>query len=227
MDNDIKAQVSQGAVITTKNNATVAVTATDDSKIIADSGGVAIAATLGSSTGIAASVGASVAVNQIGKGRGHSVQALVDGATINSEGDVTIAASSNATIDGLSFAGAGAAAGSADGLGVALAGSGTAIKNKIKMTIGAAIQNGGDVQTDADVSVSATDDSKIKADAGAASLSIGAGSGAAGAGSVGVAIAENDIRNSVTATVDDGMVDAKALTLNATSTAKIDTFGLA
>ncbi|MEL7355615.1 MAG: LamG-like jellyroll fold domain-containing protein [Cyanobacteria bacterium J06560_6] len=189
--------------------------------------GVAIAATLGSSTGIAASVGASVAVNQIGKGRGHSVQALVDGATINSEGDVTVAANSNATIDGLSFAGAGAAAGSADGLGVALAGSGTAIKNKIKMTIGAAIQNGGDVQTDADVSVSATDDSKIKADAGAASLSIGAGSGAAGAGSVGVAIAENDIRNNVTATVDNGIVDAKALTLNATSTTKIDTFGLA
>ncbi|MEO0518743.1 MAG: DUF4347 domain-containing protein, partial [Cyanobacteria bacterium P01_A01_bin.116] len=226
IDNAITAQVSQGAVITTTNNATVAVTATDDSMIKADSGGVAIAATLGSTTGIAASVGASVAVNQIGKGRGHSVQALVDGATINSEGDVTIAASSDATIDGLSFAGAVAAAGSANGLSVALAGSGTAIKNKIKMTIGAAIQNGGDVQTDADVSVSATDDSKIKADAGAVSLSISASSGVAGAGSVGVAIADNDIRNSVTATVDNGIVDAKALTLNATSTTKIDTFGL-
>ena len=48
----------------------------------------------------------------------------------------------------------------------------------------------------------------------------------ASAGSIGVAIADNDIRNSVTATVDNGIVNANALTLNATSTTKIDTFGL-
>ncbi|MBD1822859.1 DUF4347 domain-containing protein [Cyanobacteria bacterium FACHB-DQ100] len=227
IDNKISAQVKNTATITTSNNAAVTVKATDGSLITADAGGVAISGTLGNGSSASLSIGASIATNKIGLERGHTIQALVDNATINAAGNVGLTASSTATIDGLAFSGAAAVSGSTGGGNISLAGSGTGIENTIKATIAAGIQNGGKVTTVETVTLTATDDSEITADAGAASLAIGVSGDGSGAVSIGVAIANNEINNTVKAFVDKGTVTAGDLNLSASSSALIDTKGIA
>ncbi|MEP0981787.1 Ig-like domain-containing protein [Leptolyngbya sp. FACHB-17] len=227
IDNKISAQVKNTATITTSNNAAVTVKATDGSLITADAGGVVIAGTLGNGSSASLSIGASIATNKIGLERGHTIQALVDNATINAAGNVGLTASSTATIDGLAFSGAAAVSGSTGGGNISLAGSGTGIENTIKATIAAGIQNGGKVTTVETVTLTATDDSEITADAGAASLAIGVSGDGSGAVSIGVAIANNEINNTVKAFVDKGTVTAGDLNLSASSSALIDTKGIA
>ncbi|BAS59688.1 hemagglutinin/hemolysin-like protein [Leptolyngbya boryana NIES-2135] len=227
IDNTISAQIKNSATVKTSNNAAVNLTATDNSTITSDAGGVSIAATLGDGSSASLSIGAAVATNQIGQAQGHTIQALVDNATISADGIVTVTAKSTATIDGLAFSGSAAASGSTGGGTISLSGSGTGIENTIKAKIAAGIQNGGKVTTDETATLTAIDDSEIIADAGAASLSIGGSTDASGAASVGVAIADNEISNTVKAYVDKGTVSAGDFNLTANSTATIENFGLA
>src|SRR5262249_7197148 len=84
----------------------VAITAGDDSRIRADTGGYALAvtATLGEGgVAVSAALGASFSENQIGLDDGQVVRALIEDARVEAAGDVTLSADSTAVINALAL----------------------------------------------------------------------------------------------------------------------------
>ena len=131
-----------------------------------------IAAAGGQGGGAALSAGVSVAMNDIA----NQVFAVIDGSTVTSAGSVGLLATSSATIDALTIAGAIGAAGGQGG-GFSFAGAGAGSGNTIKNTVKAAILNGSTVTTTVAgaVSLTARDTSFIKADAGGVGIAAAGG----------------------------------------------------
>ncbi|MDB5856869.1 MAG: Hemolysin-type calcium-binding region, partial [Ramlibacter sp.] len=204
--NDIRLSVEaiiKGAstVTTTATGADVTLTATDDSTITADAGGVALSVAIakgGGSSG-AASIGAAVATNTID----NDITAAIDGSGVTAADSVSLTASTLADIDALAFGAAGAVSGtSGTGLTGAFAGAGAGTSNKLDARVSAYIKDASNsagtrkVQATAGtVTLSATDDSTVIADAGGFAVGIAAttGSAANGSGTIGASQADNDI----------------------------------
>ncbi|MBD2412394.1 hypothetical protein FACHB389_10860 [Nostoc calcicola FACHB-389] len=222
ISNNIEASIQDTANVTVTNPGNVTLTATDDSTIVADAGGVAIAVGIGSGGGISLAVGASLANNTID----NTIEAYVDNSTVTTPGNVELSATSTADVDVLALAGAGAVG--VGGTGVALAGAGVGSYNKIDNTIAASIRNSSNVTTtnNGTVKLTATDTSIINANAGGGSVAISGGSGA-GSVAVGASIAENTINNGVKAYIDSTVTSAGKVELAAKSTQSITALSVA
>ncbi|MGF1522702.1 MAG: DUF4347 domain-containing protein [Leptolyngbyaceae cyanobacterium] len=210
IDNTILAAVQNGATVNADED--ILVEAMDDSSIVADAGGVAVAASLATGGGGAAalSVGASFAGNAIG-GTGHSVQALIDNATVAStNGNVDVTATSDAEIQTLSLAGSAALSGGTN-VAIAVAAAGAFSQNTINTNTEASITNGSDVDAGDLVNLTATQTSTISGNAGAVAVGIGATfslySGGLAA-SLGGSYISNTIGNTVLTNIDNSSVTA-------------------
>ncbi len=199
----------------------VVISASDASAITADAGGFALAlGASGDALGIAVGVGASLAVNDIG----IDVLAAVDDTEVNA-GNLTVAASSDASIDALSFVGTAAVAIGSFSLGVA--GGGAVAVNSISNTVGARISDGSQIDlSSGELSVTARDSSHIDANSGGAALALAISPGGIAAGiSFGAALAVNTISNGISAEIDNSTVTSPAgVSVEATSTAGISAF---
>ncbi len=208
IDATVVAEISGGADVQAGRD--VHVTVDDQSAILADAGGVALSAAIGTggmgATGSGA-LGAAVVINQIGKNGGYLVRAAIDLASVAAANDITVDASSTAVIDALAIGGAIAGSGSASGgLTGALAGAGAGIDNRIQLVVEAVVDGPSQVQAGGDVRVTATDASQTSGDAGGVSLALAGttGSGGTGAASVGASVVVNDINNGARAAVAGG-----------------------
>ncbi|MDX6677211.1 MAG: hypothetical protein QOE31_1263, partial [Solirubrobacteraceae bacterium] len=225
VDNDIVAWISGGSVTA---GGALNVSATDETHIKADAGGVAVVGARGPP---ALAIGISVAANDIT----NIVRALIDGAATVTASDVDLLASSIlTTIDALSFAGGGVfPSGSSTQAGFSFAGAGAGSRNLIRNTIEAKIAAGSVVTLTGAASVAtltAQDASTIISDAGGVGAILNLSSSGGLQIAVAGAVAINDIANTVSAIVDASTLTAPGgLTLSATSTATITalTFGVA
>jgi hypothetical protein len=203
----------------------VDVEASDASKITADAGGFALAIAASSdAVAISVGVGASLAINDIGIG----VSAAVDGTGLNA-GDLTVAASSDASIDALGMVGTAAVAVGSFALGAA--GAAAISVNTITDTVRAEIANNSRVNLSSGrVRVSARDSSHINADSGSAALAVAVSPGGfALAGGLAASLSVNKITNDISAVIDNSTVTSKAgVSVESTSAAGIHaySFGL-
>ena len=220
-DSANKIHNSVGAVI--GNHATVeagglAVTASDSAVIVANGGAVAVAVA-GGGGGLAATVGASTAVNTIG----NTVEAAIDAATVEVAGAASIRAEESASISALSVGGAVSVA--AGNVGLSAAGAATESTNTIGNKVHAAVRNGATLDTTngGAVAIGAADTAAIVANAGSGALAGGVGAAGGVGVSVGVALAFNTITDEVRASIDAATVDAAGpLGLAALNSASID-----
>ncbi len=214
--NTVAAVISGNSLVTTTDG-DVTLSATDNSSITADGGGLSLGIALGEGAGVGLTFGAAVAVNTIG----NTVTASIENSTVTSSAGVSVLASSGATIFALTVGIAGTLAGG-EGGGIALSGAGSGSGNSINDVIEASIKNGSVVTSSGLIKVSATDNSKITAGAGSLTLAVGVGEGGGFAASVGVAAASNDIGNTVTAAIEDSTVHSGgAVELFATNSSTI------
>lgn len=232
-----RARVRGGATVTAKGAVTVEALDTsatgEKSRIQADSGGVAITLAAGGQgkTNVNLTFGVSVAVNKVT----NTLEALVDGSTVDAGGPVAVRAISEVDIDALTIAGAlsGSAGSGQSPLLFNLAGAGAGSGNTVTNTVSAKIAAGAKVTTTgalAGVSVTAKDDSGIVADAGAVGLALGLSPSGGNINlSFGASAAVNDIRNTVEASVSGASTveAAGAFALAATSTATIQALSVA
>ena len=214
--NVTQALINQDSTVTTTNG-DVTMSAADNSSITADGGGLTLAGAFGQGGGVGVSIGAAVAINNIG----NTVTATIDGSTVKSAGGVSVDAGSDASILAVAVGIAGALAGGQGG-GIALAGAGSGSGNTISNTIEATIQNGSQVTSAGLLTVSATDNSSITAGAGSLTIAVAGGQGGGFAGSIGVAAASNEIDNNVTAAIENAKADsAGGVDVSATNSSKI------
>ncbi len=195
-----------------------------------------VSAGFGGNAGVAASVGASLAENLIGWDEDgvHTpaqVQAYVKDSSIDTDGDLTLRAVANETIEAVVVAGSVAISGGGTA-GVGLAGSGADAENRISTLVKAFIDGDGAQGIFADnVTLTARDTSNITADVGAGSLAASFAGTAAVSISIGVALAENTIQNDVEAYIAnaDDSVTARdgSVTLLAVESATVDALSVA
>ncbi|MBF0186114.1 MAG: hypothetical protein HQM06_17230, partial [Magnetococcales bacterium] len=183
---DIAATVTNSA-LTVINAASITLDAEDVSRIRSLAGAASVAAALGGTTGVALSIGVSLARNMID----NTVTATLDHAAGTIQGTLTVVATEASSIDAVSAA-ASLAAGIGGTTGIAVSGAGAEAKNIILTDANASIQNS-DLEVVGDVVLTAANHSTINALVAAVSLAAGVG-GTAGVGaSIGVAIARNYI----------------------------------
>ncbi len=224
--NTIEASIRNGTSVTTLGSNAVVLTAVDDSKIKADSGGGSLAVSAQPS-GFSGAFGVSAALsfNTIQ----NSILAYVDGAStqISSSGDVLISADSKSQMNALSVsvAGAIAIANPASGFSLAMVGAGAQSNNKVENTIAAYIDNRAAVTASRNIVIKATDDSKIKADVPAISFVISIGVGL----STSVTLSENTINNKVDAYIGNSNVTSTTgdIALKAETNGKVESFATA
>lgn len=206
------------------NHATVeagglAVTASDSAVIVANGGAVAVAVAGGGGGGLAATVGASTAVNTIG----NTVEAAIDAATVEVAGAASVHAEESASISALSVGGAVSVA--AGNVGLSAAGAATESTNTIGNKVHAAVRNGATLDTTngGAIAIGAADTAAIVANAGSGALAGGVGAAGGVGVSIGVALARNKITDEVRASIDAATVDAAGpLALAALNSASID-----
>ena len=189
------------------NNA-VTLDAKDTSTIDATIVAASAAAAGGGVAGVGASIGAAVARNLIGYDSDGNklesgVEAKISDTSVQAEGALSQSAIANQTVDAQVLAGSVAIAGGGT-VGVSLSGAGVSATNKIGISVNAQIDGDGTEGIEVDsVSLQAVDNSTISSDAGAASIA-GSISGAVSFdAAVGVSLAENDISNKITASIDN------------------------
>ncbi|MGB7817523.1 MAG: hypothetical protein WBL35_02135, partial [Ornithinibacter sp.] len=224
------AEVADSDVTATKPGAadgSVKVTASDSSTIRAVVA-AASAAVSGGFVGVSASIGLSIARNLIGYSLSGldavyspaEIRASILRSTVDSDGDVTVMATSSSTIDALVLAISVALAGGA--VAGSVTGAGTSTENRIATIVHASVAGdpaapGSSSLTAATLEVSATDSSHIRAIVAAASVAVAAGLGAITI-SVAVALARNDVANDVAAFIaDTGSIDVGSLSVDATT----------
>jgi 6-phosphogluconolactonase (cycloisomerase 2 family) len=221
VSNTVRAMIGNGSTVSSGASHDIVLRATDASFI--DARGIAGALSISGGEGAAVALGISIASNDIG----NSVEALIDRSEVNSGAALTLLADSRSVINSLTV---GAAVSiSAGGKSLALSGSGAGASstNTIDNTVEAAIEHGQPVSTAAGSALllSAGDRSRIDATAVAGSVAIaGSSNGLSGAIAIAAAIADNDIGNTVKATIGDGsVVDAGGtISLNASAESAID-----
>jgi hypothetical protein len=193
--------------------ASVSISAEDDSRINANTGAAAVAASFGAA-GASLAIGLAMATNEID----NTVEAGVANAANldTSSGGISITADENARVDSLTVAAAAAVSVSIGGSG---AGALTTSSNTLTSAVSAYIDNSGDVGSAGDVTVSATDHSTVSAEIFSVALSAGLVSLA-----VGVALVDNTIGNDVSAYIQQSDVTALGsgdITVTASSTPTI------
>ncbi|MBL8873812.1 MAG: hypothetical protein JNK90_28815, partial [Planctomycetaceae bacterium] len=236
--NTINTIVESSIVGSSVQAVNVRVSALDQSSILADAGGVGIAAALGAGNSGALGIGAGIALNQIG-GR---TTAIIENSQIQATGNVSVTSTVNPpsgskSIEALAIAGA-ASVGISTGTGQAgaLAGAAAITVNEIHRNVIAEILDSEVVTistTQGDVVVVAADHSTINADAGGVAIAVAASStGNSGAVSLGASVAENRIGNGTTtgkviANVENSSVQADgAVQVNVQSEATIDALAI-
>ena len=207
----------------------VNVEARNDSEIIAGAGAVAVAfASAGSSTAASVAIGASFAVNLIGRDDDENrVWAEIDDSEILVGGAITVDAEMSAGIFALGIGAAGGVSNSTSGSAIGIAGAGSVGFNKIRNNTQALVHGASSLTSGAaGVTVSAQDDSWINSTAGAAALSIAVAQSTAVAIGLGFSLTINEIRNTTRAAIEDSDVtSAGAVTVSADSHARIDSLG--
>ena len=232
--NNIEEQVTSAiqnssSVTTSTISGAIDVYATDASIITADAGGVAIAIAFGADGAGSGSVGFAQANNTID----NHVTADISASQAAALGDVSVLATSVASISALSFGGSGAGSGGS-GLNVALAGAGAGANNTTGDDIYAFINNcQGKFSVSSvlgSLALGATDNPSIVSSAGGGSVAISAGSTAAGV-AVAAVQTNNTIGDTVESYIDSSVVQALAdeVTVEATtpSSSHIKSLGVA
>ncbi|MDK9703142.1 MAG: DUF4347 domain-containing protein [Sulfuritalea sp.] len=198
-----------GKGVTAGGGRAVAVTATDNSNIVAVAGSLSFGGAFGSGGGAAGSVGISLAINSIT----DTTSAYIDSANVSTTGNnVTVTATEQSSITAVTIGGSGAGAGGSGG-GGALAGAGAGSGNTIKNKALAYIANGSTVGVaggTSAVKLAANDVSVITAIAGGIAVAGAGGAGGGAAGSLGAAAANNNIENQVKAYIDSSTVNSVA-----------------
>ncbi len=209
----------------------VSIQARDNSTVKADAGGFGIAVASSPANRASLSFGVSVALNDIS----GTTEAFVDRSTVVVPfGNILLDAASTSTSTALSIAG-GLSARVGAGSGGSFGGAGAASRNDVNKSVTSQIKDS-QVQAsqttagNGQVSVRANDSSAFLADAGGFGIGVAGGSGSKIAGAIGSGFAFNDVSNSVLAEVlgETTAVEAfNAVTVSATSNAKIDALSLA
>ena len=217
-----------------KTGCTVTLTATDDTTITADAGGFAIAIGTGGSGGakVSGSIGASIAINDIGGDAPRNVLAYADNTTIEAGmGDVTLTAISTATINALAIGGALSGTQGSAGFTGALAGAGVAGVNTIRTNVGAKAKDSRITVKNGNLDLDASDTSTITAHSIGASVALAQASGGTGAAvSIGVSLSLNEIDNDVTAAIENAslvQVEAGDVLVSAVSESTIKAIAVA
>ncbi len=248
IDETIEASIKGGSTVSTLDG-DVNLTATDDSSILADSGGVSISVAYGKGTGksLSGTIGAAFAGNT----ETSMVSAYIDSSTVNADGSVSLTAQSALPagstaayrIDALAFGVAASGSGSNSttntGFAGALAGAGSGASNTIDNAIAAYINNCTNSDyvhaNDGALSLTASDATSVRADSGGYAIALAAskgGSGGQGAGAIGASESNNLIGQegngeSVEAYIENSTVTAAGdVTIMATSTATIDALAI-
>lgn len=214
----------------------ITVSATDNSSVTADGGGVGIA--LGAANqgaAISGTVGVSVAINKVSR----TTRAFIDAATVAAMGALVIStrsgntAQDRYTIDALALAGAVSGSRSATASAGALAGTGAGARNEINRVVESFIRNSplitAGASRDGDVTLNAVDDSSIRSDSGGFGVGLARGNSSAGAFSVGISVSLNEIggrSDAVRSYIDNSNVQAGSVGVNADSNAKIDVLSI-
>src|SRR6266545_539570 len=197
--------------------------ATDNAHITTDAGGASVFLhTQRSSGGLLISLGAGVALNEIG----DTVTAHTDRSAVRATGDVAATATAGGSIHVLALGiGGGLSGGSTPG-GFSLIGAGSAASNAVNNTVQALISGG--TTSARHLDLGATDAADINADAGAVSLLFARGPPTAGF-ALGVSISINDIHAGVRSSIEGGasVTTTAGAALTAGSTATIDSLTLA
>ncbi len=163
----------------------VSITASDDTTITADGGGVGLAIQIGSQeqgSSASGTIGLSVAINEVEK----TTRAFIQAATVVAVGALAVTARSKKadedtySIDALLIAGAVSANDNSQGTGGALAGAGAGARNVINRIVEAYIKDSPAVSGGTEVTVFAQDESSIRTDSGGFSALLGKGSGSGG-----------------------------------------------
>ena len=180
--------------------AAVTLSATEDTDIIANAGGVSMAFSTGGAGGVGASVGASVAVNTIA----NEVKSFISGSDVNTSGALSLTTLSEANIWALTIvASLGASVGGGEGGGGA--GAASVSVNTVANTVAAYITNDGAQRSNitgaTSVTLSATDDTDILANGGGVAGGWTAGGAGGAAGTVGASVSVNTVANKVLAYV--------------------------
>ncbi|MEZ6090103.1 MAG: hypothetical protein R3C05_19165 [Pirellulaceae bacterium] len=198
------------------NNITLS--ATDDTTITADGGGVSAAVgSVQSGAAVNGTIGISTAINEVTK----STRAFIEAATVIAVGAIALNAHSKKakegtySIDTLAIAGAVSGTSGTQNTTGALAGAGAGVQNIINRTVETLIKDsGGSRRVEAlggSVTLSALDQSSIRADSGGFGLAAAKGQGSTGGASVGVSASLNEIggtEDRVTATIQNSIVKA-------------------
>ena len=207
----VQALIETSSTVTTTNSGDVYLTASDTASIEAIAGGVALAGAYTGgegAAGIAVSVGAAVAINDITA----DTFAEIESATVNSAGAVDLSALNSATILAVAVGVAGSLAGGGN-VGVAFGGAGSGTGCDVTDETEALILNSGTtpsiVTSGTDVDLTATESPGIVAAAGTLAFSVALASGDANvAPAIGVSVAINSITATVTANINDSTVTA-------------------
>ena len=179
---DVKAFISNVSTVTA---ASVSLTADDTSSISADAGAAAITAAFGG-VGVAVSIGAALAHNQIE----NAVEASITNGTVTATslaGSISLTAEENATITARTAAAAASAAIGA--VGVAVSGAG-AVATNIILTTTNAYADGSVLDSAGNVAITANNTASIDATVISAAASLGGGL-AGISGSIGASVARN------------------------------------
>lgn len=194
----------------TTRAAAVSLTAIDRPAITAGAGGLASVFNFGGNASPALSVGVSSTINDVT----GSARAVVDGGTVWSSGDVSIAATfdrgnakatDGSTIFAVSVAGSADASFGGGGVLFPLAGAGN--RNSVTFTTEAAVQRG-TVTTGGAVSLHAEDRSRVYSNAGGVGLGLSFGGGSGGGVAIGASVATTTVTNTVRAALDSATVTA-------------------
>jgi hypothetical protein len=218
--NTVEAIIRNGADVQSSSG-NVSLLASDTATIMADAGGLSIAAGLGGGgLGAAVSLGVAFADNNIA----NKVRAIIDDSEVRAP-FVEVRARAEATIEALSFGGA-VAVGAGSNVGGAVAVAGAGSYNTINNEIQASIVDRSIVRSTAAffgaVNVNADDESTITANGGGIGIGVGVGGSGGGLGaSLGFAAAKNSITTLVRATIEASEVSAPSLWVSATEEATI------
>ena len=224
IDGTIASSISDsgGARHVTSSDGSVRLSATDSADIVGVAGTIALALGMkngGSGATAAVAVGVSVVINEIGLNGGQSTKATIDESIVTAHGDVSLTATSEASIYALAAGGSGAVAGSSSGTGVtgAFAGAGVGTSNTVKQTIAATVTDSTITATTGVARLHAVDGTQITADAGAVAVAVAlsTGNGTVLSGSIGVAVALNTVEDDVWAYVDGSTVTAASVDIKA------------
>src|SRR6266545_1109871 len=222
INSTIRARVSSATVNPTGDLEVAAISEPTIHTLVIAGGGSVFLHTQRSSGGLLISLGAGVALNEIG----DTVTAHTDRSAVRATGDVAATATAGGSIHVLALGiGGGLSGGSTPG-GFSLIGAGSAASNAVNNTVQALISGG--TTSARHLDLGATDAADINADAGAVSLLFARGPPTAGF-ALGVSISINDIHAGVRSSIEGGasVTTTAGAALTAGSTATIDSLTLA